>query len=102
MHRCLRRHERYDVPRMIRVISNITEVVCAAQRQVPAAAGLLARHSPCSHRQDRKGFRCGGWWYVYVYVSSGNQTWLAGKSPQMEVSMGKSAINGGFSIAKFD
>ena len=33
---------------------------------------------------------------------SGNQTWQAGKSQEIEVSIGKSPTNGVFSIAMFD
>ena len=40
---------------------------------------------------------------VYPLVIRGDQSWLAMGNPmQMEVSMGKSQINGGLSIAMFD
>ena len=47
---------------------------------------------------------CGIVYYTIFrqHIPSGNQTWLAGKSLWMEVLIGKSPINGPFSIAMFD
>ena len=51
-------------------------------------------------RKGNTSSYCGGWWHPLFTVPSGNQTWLAGKSPiSGGLNVRKSPINCGFSIA---